>query len=126
MHTQEQFSPAAPAAPTAVEEIEEVASETGLVVALGLRAFEIGLAVLVGLIVCPPLLILTFLVVAPLVAAAVVVSLVAAVLAAPYLLVRHLRGHHVPHASVFTHRVRHAGRAIVDLLPHRIVRGTRL
>ena len=88
-----------------------MASETGLVVALGLRAFEIGLAVLVGLIVCPPLLILTFLVVAPLVAAAIVVSLVAAVLAAPYLLVRHLRGHPVPHASVFTGRVRHAGRA---------------
>jgi multidrug efflux pump subunit AcrB len=107
------------------EEIEEAASFAGLAVALALRAVEVCAIVLLGLLVCPPLLILTFLVVAPLVAAAIVVSLVAAVLATPYLLVRHLRGHHVPHASVFAARARHARRAILDLLPHRILREAR-
>jgi hypothetical protein len=108
-----------------VEEIEEAASFVGLAVALALRALEVCAIVLIGLLVCPPLLILTFLVVAPLVAATVVGSLVFAVLASPYLLVRHLRGHHVPHASVFTERVRHAWSAILDLLPHRILREAR-
>ena len=112
--------------PTGVEEIEEVATETGLVIALGLRALEISVAVLIGLLVCPPLAILTFLVVVPLAAVAIAVSLVAAVLAAPYLLVRHLRGHHVPHAAVFAHRLRHAVHAIVALLPHRIARESRM
>jgi hypothetical protein len=108
-----------------IEEIEETASFVGLAVALVLRAVEISAVVLLGLLVCPPLLILTFLVVAPLVALAVVVSLVGAVLATPYLLVRHLRGHPVPHAPVFARRLRHAGRAVADLLPHRVVREVR-
>jgi hypothetical protein len=108
-----------------LEQIEETASVAGLAVALGLRAVTIGAIGLLGLLVCPPLLILTFVVVAPLVALAVAASLVAAVLAAPYLLVRHLRGHHVPHASVFARRLRHAGQAIADLLPHRVVREAR-
>src|SRR5215213_153557 len=112
--------PSAPHRP--VEEIEEAASFVGLAVAFGLRAVEIGATVLIGLLVCPPLLILTFLVVTPLVAATVLGSLIFAVLATPYLLVRHLRGHHVPHASVFVTRLRHAWRAIVDLLPHRVLR----
>jgi uncharacterized membrane protein len=110
---------------TAVEELEDAAEVTGTVVVVALRAVEIGAAVLLGLLVVPPLLILTFLVVAPLVALAVVVSLVAAIFAAPYLLVRHLRGHHVPHASVFARRVRHAVRAIAGLLPHHVVREAR-
>jgi hypothetical protein len=101
---------------------EEVASFALAVVP---RGIEIGLAVLLGLLVCPPLFLLVFLVVAPLVALAVVISLVAAVLAAPYLLVRHLRGHHVPHASVFARRLRHAGHAIAGLLPHHVVREVR-
>ena len=105
-----------------VEEIEEAASFVGLAGAFALRAVEICAVVLIGLLVCPPLLILTFLVVAPLVAATVVGSLIFAVLATPYLLVRRLRGHHVPHASVFVARLRHAWSAIVDLLPHRILR----
>jgi len=104
-----------------IEEAEEVAA--GLAVTA--RAVEVGAAVLLGLLVCPPLAILVFLVVVPLVIAATVISLITAVLATPYLLVRHLRGHHVPHASVFARRLRHAGRAILDLLPHRIVRETR-
>ena len=108
-----------------IEEIEEAATFAGLAVALALRAVSVGAVVLLGLLVCPPLLILTFLVVAPIVAAAVVVSLVAAVLATPYLLVRHLRGHEVPHASVFARRARHAWRAIVGLLPHHVAREAR-
>ena len=111
---------------TGVEEIEEVATETGLAIALALRAAEISVAVLIGLLVCPPLAILTFLVVVPLAALTLAVSLVAAVLAAPYLLVRHLRGHEVPHATVFAHRARHAVHAILALLPHRVARESRL
>ncbi len=111
--------------PTVVEEIEEAATETGLAVAVALRAGEILVAVLIGLLVCPPVAILTFLVVVPLVALALVVSIVAAVLAAPYLLVRHLRGHEVPHAAVFARRARHAAHAILALLPHRIAREAR-
>jgi multidrug efflux pump subunit AcrB len=120
-----QQDPHADTARAPIEEIEEAASFVGLAVALALRAAEVCLVVLIGLLVCPPLLILTFLVVAPLVVAAVVVSLVAAVLATPYLLVRRLRGHHVPHASVFARRLRHAGHAIVGLLPHHVAREAR-
>src|SRR5215211_360983 len=108
-----------------IEEIEDAASASELGLAVVARGFEVGLAVLLGLLVCPPLLIAIFLVVAPLVALAIALSLVAAVLAAPYLLVRHLRGHHVPHASVYARRLRHAGHAIAGLLPHRVVREVR-
>jgi hypothetical protein len=106
---------------TPVEEIEEA----GVVVAVALRAVEIGAIVLLGLLVCPPLLLLTFLVIAPLVVVAVVLSLIGAILATPYLLVRHLRGHEVPHASVFARRLRHAAHAIAGLLPHHVLRETR-
>ena len=58
-------------------------------------------------------------------ALAVVVSVVAAVLAAPYLLVRHLGGHEVPHAAVFARRARHAWQAIAGLLPHHVAREAR-
>jgi di/tricarboxylate transporter len=108
-----------------IEEIEEAASFAGLAIAFALRAVEVGAVVLIGLLICPPLLILSFVVVAPLLAATIVGALIAAVLAAPYLLVRRLRGHHVPHASVFARRLRHAWAAIVDLLPHRVLREAR-
>ena len=108
-----------------IEEIEEVATETGLVIAFALRAAQVFIVVLIGLLVCPPLAILTFLVVVPLAAIAIAVSLLAAVLATPYLLVRHLRGHHVPHASVYVRRLRHAAHAIVGLLPHHVAREAR-
>jgi multidrug efflux pump subunit AcrB len=108
-----------------IEEIEDAVSATELGLAVVARGFEVGLAVLIGLLVCPPLLIAIFLVVAPLAALAIALSLIAAVLAAPYLLVRHLRGHHVPHASVYARRLRHAGHAIAGLLPHHVVREAR-
>jgi hypothetical protein len=119
-----------PAHPTpqhhpSVEEIEETASFVALAGAVALRAVEIGVIVLIGLIVCPPLFLLSFLVIAPLVVVAIAVSLVAAVIAAPYLLIRHLRGHEVPHAAVYLRRLRHAAHAIAGLLPHHVVREAR-
>jgi hypothetical protein len=63
--------------------------------------------VLLGLLVVPPLAIL-------------VDALVAAVFTVPYLLVQHLRHHHGGHGPVLAHRLRVAGRAVLDLAPHRI------
>ena len=65
--------------------------------------------VLLGLLVCPPLVILVVVVVVPLLAMALVLGLIAAVLSAPYLLVHHFRGHDRRHASLLAHRLR-AGR----------------
>ena len=100
------------------EEIEEVA---GVAVAGGLRAVEVATVVLLGLLVCPPLAILAVVVVLPLLVIALVLGLVVAVLSIPYLLVHHFRGHDGGHASLFAHRLRGAGRALLDLAPHRIV-----
>ena len=112
-----------PLSPT--EKIEDEASRVGLAAAEGLRAVEIGAIVLIGLLVCPPLAILAFLVVAPLLVAALVGGLLFAVLSAPYLLFHHFRGHRGGHFSLLGDRLRHAGRALVDVLPHRIVADAR-
>jgi hypothetical protein len=104
---------------SATERAEDVASEIGLAGALGLRAVEVGTLVLVGLLVCPPLFILVVVVVVPLVALSVLISLVAAVLATPYLIVRHLRGHRGGHA-VLRDRLGHAFHALLDIAPHRL------
>src|SRR3954471_12452403 len=60
------------------------------VLALGilLRGAEVGMAVLIGLLVCPPLAILVAVVAVPLLAVAIVVGLLVAIVAMPYLLVR--------------------------------------
>ena len=105
---------------SATERIEEVASEIGLVGALTLRAVEVGTLVLIGLLVCPPLFILVVVVVVPLVALTVLVSLIAAVLATPYLIVRHIRGHSAGHA-VLRHRLGRAFHALLDIAPHRLI-----
>jgi hypothetical protein len=97
---------------------EEIAGET-------LSAIELAAVVLIGLLVCPPLAILVVVVVVPVVVIALVLGLLAAVLATPYLLVHHLRGHRGGHAALAAHRLRHAGRALRDLLPHRIVADAR-
>ena len=107
------------------EEIEEVASETTLAAGVAVRTVEVAAAVFLALLVCPPLFILAVVVVVPLAAMALVVALIAAILAAPYVLVRHLRGHRGGHASLFLQRLRHAGRALLDLWPHRIVADVR-
>jgi len=109
---------------SATERFEEVASEIGLVGALTLRAVEVGTLVLIGLLVCPPLFILVVVVVVPLVALTVLVSLIAAVLATPYLIVRHLRGHRAGHA-VLRHRLGHAFHALLDIAPHRLLAAIR-
>jgi hypothetical protein len=85
-----------------------------------LRAVEIAPIVLLVLLVSPPLAILTVVVVLPLLVIALVLAVVFAVLSIPYLLVHHFRGHR-GHASLFAHRLRGAGRALLDLAPHRIV-----
>ena len=105
---------------TATDRAEEVAADVGLAGALSLRAVEVGLVVLVGLLVVPPLAILVVVVVVPLVALAVLVSLIAAVLATPYLIVSHVRGHRGGH-EVLRHRLRHALHALHDIAPHRLL-----
>jgi hypothetical protein len=102
------------------EEIERLALDADVAVGGGLGAVDVAAIVLVGLLVCPPLAILVVVVAVPLVVAAVVLGLVGAVLATPYVLVQHFRGHPGGHLALLAHRLRHAGRALVDLAPHRI------
>ena len=109
---------------SATERFEEVASEIGLVGALTLRAVEVGTLVVIGLLVCRPLFILVVVVVVPLVALTVLVSLIGAVLATPYLIVRHVRGHHAGHA-VLRQRLGHAFHALLDIAPHRLLAAIR-
>ena len=101
------------------EEIEHLALD-GEVVGVGLRAVEVAAIVLVGLLVCPPLAILVVVVVVPLLVTAVVFGVIGAVLATPYVLVQHFRGHPGGHLALLAQRLRHAGRALLDLAPHRI------
>jgi hypothetical protein len=108
-----------------VEKIEEDASRAGLAAAEALRGVELAAVVLIGLLVCPPLAILVVVVVVPLLVTGLVLGLLVAILSTPYLIVHHLRGHHGGHGALFVHRLRGAGRALLDLLPHRIVAGAR-
>ena len=62
---------------TRVELGEELIAETGA----GLRIAEIGLVILLGLLVCPPLLILAVIVAAPLIAISLLVAAVVAAIA---------------------------------------------
>ena len=114
----------APEPYSATERIEEVGADVGLAGALSLRAVEVGIVVLIGLLVCPPLFILVVVVVVPLVALAVLVSLVAAVLAMPYLIVSHVRGHRGGH-EVLRRRLGHAFHALHDIAPHRLLAAIR-
>ena len=107
------------------EKVEQDASVAELAAGGALRGVEVAAVVLLGLLVCPPLLILAVVVVVPLLAMALVVGLIAAVVSAPYLLFHHLRGHDGRHAALLAHRLRGAGRAVVDLAPHRIVADAR-
>ena len=109
---------------SAAETIEEDAALAGVGGGDPGRADARGGVVLIGLLICPPLAILAVVVVVPLVLMALVVGLVVAVFSVPYLLIHRLRGHR-GHGALFAQRVRHAGRAVVDLLPHRIVAGAR-
>lgn len=76
-------------------------------VGTGLRIAEIAVVTLLGLLVCPPLLLLAFLVAAPAVAVAALVAAVAAAIAVPTILVRRVVAHHRAHGStLFLHRLR--------------------
>ena len=109
-----------PELPSPVEKLEKDALVTGLAAAGALRAVEVVALVLLGLLVCPPLAILVVVVALPLLVIAIVVGLLAAVLATPYVIVRHLRGHPGGHLALLKHRLHSAGRALLDLAPHRI------
>ena len=109
--------------PLSRTEVEEEAAATGLEVAA--RGIEIVPIVLLGLLVCPPLAILAFLVVVPTLVLALVLGLLFAVLSTPYLLYHHFRGHQGGHFTLLAQRLRHAGRALFDVLPHRIVADAR-
>ena len=104
--------------------LEEDVLLAGEVAAGALRGVEVAGIVLLGLLICPPLAILVVVVVVPLLVAALVLGLLVAVFSTPYLLVHHFRGHH-DHLSLLAHRLRRAGRALIDLLPHRIVADAR-
>jgi hypothetical protein len=77
---------------------EEIVADTGA----GLRIVELALVVFLGLLICPPLLILAVIVAAPLIAVAAVL----AAIALPVFLVRRVRAHHRAHGStMFLHRL---------------------
>ena len=90
-----------------------------------LRGIEVASIVLLGLLMCPPLAILAVSSSFPCSSSRSSLGLLPIVLSTPYLLVHHLRGHHGGHLSLLAHRLRHAGRALIDLLPHRIVADAR-
>jgi NhaP-type Na+/H+ and K+/H+ antiporter len=84
----------------------EVSAEVIEVTGGGLRIAEIGLVIFLGLLVCPPLLILAVVVAVPVIAISAVVAAVAAAIAVPTWLVRHVRAHHRTHQStLFLHRL---------------------
>ena len=73
----------------------------------GLRIAEIGVVIFLGLLVCPPLLILAVVVAAPLIAMTALVAAAVAAIAVPTVLVRRVLAHHRAHGStLFLHRLR--------------------
>src|SRR3954449_7103803 len=106
--------------PDTLPKIEEDASLVADAAGDALRAVEVAAVVFLGLLVCPPLMILVVVVAVPLLATALALGLLAAVLWTPYLVVRHFRGHRGGHLALLKHRLRLAGRALLDLAPHRI------
>ena len=88
--------------------------------AAGFALVEVAAVALVGLLVCPPLAILVVVVAVPMLVTAIVLGLIGAVLATPYVLVQHFRGHPGGHLALLEHRLRRVGRALLDLAPHRI------
>jgi uncharacterized membrane protein YbhN (UPF0104 family) len=86
----------------ALEIGEEVIADTGG----GLRIVELALAALVGLLVCPPLLILAVVVAVPAIAISAVVAAIVGAIAVPTMLVRRVRAHHREHSSTLVlHRL---------------------
>ena len=103
MHTTHDVRPPRSGHPKPVEVSAELIDVTGV----GLRIAEVGVVILLGLLVSPPLLILAVVVAVPFVAISAVVAAVAAAIAVPTLLVRRVRAHHRAHGStLFLHRLR--------------------
>jgi hypothetical protein len=89
--------------PTHLEVSAELIEATGD----GLRIAEIGVVIFLGLLVCPPLLILAVVVAVPVIAISAVVAAAVAAIAVPTVLVRHVLAHHRAHGStLFLHRLR--------------------
>jgi hypothetical protein len=89
--------------PTPVELSEELIEVTGG----GVRVVEVGLVIFLGLLVCPPLLILAVMVAVPALAILALVAAVAAAVVVPTWLVRRVLAHHREHGStLFLHRLR--------------------
>jgi uncharacterized membrane protein YbhN (UPF0104 family) len=73
----------------------------------GLRVAEVGVVILLGLLACPPVLILAVVVAVPFIAVSALVAAVVAAVALPTLLVRRVRAHHRAHRStLFLHHFR--------------------
>jgi hypothetical protein len=103
MNTTDDIRPTLTPHPTHLEVSAEAIEVTGA----GLRIAEIGLVILLGLLVCPPLLILAVVVAVPFLAISAVVVAVVAAIAVPTVLVRHVLAHHRAHGStLFLHRLR--------------------
>ena len=103
MNTTENVRPPLTGHPTPVE----VSAEAIEVAGGGLRIAEVGVVTLLGLLVCPPLLILAVVVAVPVIAVTAVVAAVVAAIAVPTVLVRHVLAHHRAHGStLFLHRLR--------------------
>jgi len=102
MNTTTDIYPAVAGHATAAEVGADVVEATGV----GLRIVEIAAVTLLGLLVCPPLLILATVVAVPLIAIGLVVGAVFAAIAVPTALVRRVRTHHRAHGStMFVHRL---------------------
>ena len=87
--------------PSGVEVSEELIEVTGG----GLRVVEVGVVILLGLLVCPPLLILAVVVAVPVIAVSALVAAAVSVVVLPTMLVRRVRAHHRAHGStLFLHR----------------------
>ena len=107
---------------TRLERTEEELSWAGLAVAGAIRAAELAVIVLIALLVSPPLMILTVVVVVPFTALAVVIGAVAAVIALPVFVIRHLHRHRASHAHDLVHRLARLGREDSALAASRVRR----
>jgi hypothetical protein len=103
MNTTQDVRPPLTEHPTHLEVSAEVIEVTGG----GLRIAEICLVIFLGLLVCPPFLILAVVVAAPLIAMAALVAAAVTAIVVPTVLVRRVLAHHRAHGStLFLHRLR--------------------
>jgi hypothetical protein len=99
MNTTEHIRSANSGRLTPVEVSAELIEGTGG----GLRIAELGVVILLGLLVCPPLLILAVVVAVPLIAISAAVAAAVVAIVVPAVLVRHVLAHHRAHGSTLFH-----------------------